>query len=462
MNELSQTQREPDRKLSRRAFLIAGGSVVVAAALAACAPPAAPAAPAAEGGGAAQPASDAAPAQEAEEISFLVRTDIRNAYAAEAAAARWAEEYPNRKLTLDEPAAGSAVDTKIQAAQAAGDLIWDGYAVIAVPWDTARWINQGLIQPLDDFIAASTVPDADQVVPGIIPSVLESSKAEGKQYAIPGNVGSVALGWYNEFLDEAGVDRPLLTWDEVRVAAEKVHALHPEINAFDRPNTPLTDLVGMIWGATDAPYTDEGLIDWSGEASLVAIEWMQGMVADGLMPAVNAGFGTWLQKGTAIMSSFDVHGTLAQQTHGDEAADTGINMRRVASEARAGAPFWLNGCVVLDKARNPQGMTDFYLWWFGPNNKQNGQQIADVAAKPAYQYTYDEFIKDVPKHAWQLEGIDLVRNSVPFQVNLTWGTETSIVKTWLEKALDPANSLSGADAMASALEEIAEELKEMR
>jgi len=450
-------QSKPERKLSRRAFLVGSSSAAFAVALAACAPAAAPA-PAA--GGAPAPAP-AAPAAVAEEINFLVRTDIRNAYAADVAAAAWAEQFPGRKLILDEPAAGDAVDTKIQAAQAAGDLIWDGYAVIALPWETARYIKQGLIQPIDDFIAASSIPGASDVIAGIIPTVLESTKAEGKQYAIPGNVGSVALGWYNEFLDEAGVDRPLLTWDDVRSAAEKVHALHPEINAFDRPNTPLTDLVGMIWGATDAPYTNDGLIDWAGEASIASIEWMQAMVADGLMPAVNAGFGTWLQKGTAIMSSFDVHGTLAQQTHGDGAADTGINMRRVASEPRAGAPFWLNGCVVLDKAENPQGMTDFFLWWFSPQNKAQGQQIADVAAKPAYQYTYDEFIKDVPKHAWQLEGIDLVRNSVPFQVNLTWGTETSVVTKWLGMALDPANGTSAAEAMAGALEEIEAELKEM-
>lgn len=459
MNE----QSKPERKLSRRAFLVGSSSAAFAVALAACAPAApAPAAPAAEPAAAATeaPAAAAAPAAEAEEISFLVRTDIRNAYAGDVAAAAWAEQFPDRKLVLDEPVA-EGLDTKIQAAQAAGDLLWDGYAVIAVPWDTARWIKQGLIQPIDDYIAASTIPGAADVIAGIIPTVLESTKAEGKQYAIPGNVGSVALGWYNEFLDEAGVDRPLLTWDDVRAAAEKVHAQHPEINAFDRPNTPLTDLVGMIWGATDAPYTSDGLIDWAGEASIASIEWLQAMVADGLMPAVNAGFGTWLQKGTAIMSSFDVHGTLAQQTHGDGAADTGINMRRVASEPRAGAPFWLNGCVVLDKANNPQGMTDFFLWWFSPQNKAQGQQIADVAAKPAYQYTYDEFIKDVPKHAWQLEGIDLVRNSVPFQVNLTWGTETAVITTWLEKALDPANGLSAVDAMAGALEEIAAELKEM-
>lgn len=437
------------RHLSRRHFLQLTGGVTAMGLLAACA------APSGESAG-----GDGATA-ETQEINFLVRTDIRNAYAADPAVERWNEAYPDQQIILDEPAEG-AVDTKIQAAQAAGDLIWDGYAVIAVPWDTARWVNQGLIQPLDPFIEVSTVPGAEQVVPGIIPSVLESTKAEGKQYAIPGNVGSVALGWYNEFLDEAGVDRPLLTWDDVRAAAEAVHSINDTINAFDRPNSPLTDLVGMIWGATNTPYTDEGLIDWGGEASLAAIAWMQEMVAEGLMPAVNTGFGTWLQKGTAIMSSFDVHGTLAQQEHGDDAADTGINMRRERDDAKAGAPFWINGCVVLNQAANPQGMTDFFLWWFSPENEAQGKQIADVAAKPAYQYTYDAYVQGVEKHQWQLEGIELVRDSVPFQTNLTWGTETAVIQPWLERALDPANGMSAEEAMNSALEEIAEELAEMR
>ena len=62
-----------------------------------------------------------------------MRTDIRNAYAGDVAAAAWAEQFPDRKLVLDEPVA-EGLDTKIQAAQAAGDLLWDGYAVIAVSY----------------------------------------------------------------------------------------------------------------------------------------------------------------------------------------------------------------------------------------------------------------------------------------------------------------------------------------
>lgn len=442
-------------KLSRRQFLISSSSLALVGALAACTS-------AAPGGteGATQGAGSA-PAAETEEINFLIRADIRNAYGADAALERWQEEYPDRTVILDEPAEGG-VDTKIQAAQAAGDLIWDGFAVIAVPWDTARWINQGLIQPLDDYIAVSSVAGADQVVPGIIPSVLESTKAEGKQYAIPGNVGSVALGWFTEPLQKAGVEAPL-TWDEVRFAAEKIKETSPELTPYDVAASALCDLVAMIWGATDTPYREDGLIDWTGEASVESLKWLQQMVKDGLMPATHGeSFGNWLKGGTAIMSSFDVHGTLAQQTFGDEAATTSINMRRQKDDPKAGTPFWINGCVVLNQAQNPQGMTDFFLWWFSPNNEAQGKQIADVAAKPAYQYTYDKYIKDVPKHQWQLEGIELVRNSVPFQVNLTWATENAVMGSWIEKAVDPNNNLSAEEALQSALDEILAEVEEMR
>ncbi|MCC6167760.1 MAG: extracellular solute-binding protein [Caldilineaceae bacterium] len=449
--ESQPTNRTAAHGLSRRQFLQATGGVALGALLAACAAPAA-----APSGGA---AGEAAPAQGAKEINFLVRPDIRSAYAADAAAEAWNAEF-EQKIVLDEPA--GAADTKIQAAMAAGDLIWDGFAVIEGPWAIESWVSRQLIQPLDDLIAVSTVPDADKVIPAIIPSVLESSKYEGKQYTIPGNVGSVALGWFFEPLEAAGVEPPQ-TWDEVRAAAEKIKEAAPDWTPYDAACSPLCDLIAMIWGATSTPLTDEGLVDWTGEASTAALTWMQEMVAAELMPGVHSeSFGNWLKGGTAIMSSYDVHGTMAQQTFGVDAATTGINIRREKDNPQAGAPFWLNGSVVLQNAENPQGMIDFYLWWFGPSNKATGQQIATVAAKPAYQYTYDEFIAGDPVQQWQIDGIELVRNSVPFPANLFWGIQNTAAAPWIEKALDPANNLSAAEAMQSALDEMHIEMDKLR
>lgn len=399
--------------------------------------------------------------QEGEEINLLIRTDIRGAYAGDKALEGWTAAFPDRKLILDEPATGDVIETKIQAAQAAGDVIWDGFAVIEGPWSIQNWVKRGLIVPLDDLIAASTIEGADQVVPNIIPTVLESSKFEGQQYTVPGNVGSVAMGWYTKPLADAGVEPPT-TWDEVRAAAEKIKATSPDLTPYDVAASPLCDVIAMIWGATDKPLTDDGLIDWTGEAAISAVKWLQAMTADGLMPGVHTeSFGNWLKGGTAMMSSFDVHGTLAQQAFGQDAAATGVNLRRDKDVPAAGTPFWLNGSVVLNQAKNAQGMADFFLWWFGPNNDDMGKQIATVAAKPAYEYTYDKFIKVDPAQAWQLEGIELVRNSVPFPSNLYWGIQNTIGATWIQKAVDPANGLSAEDAMAGLLEEIQAEIADM-
>lgn len=441
------------RGLSRRQFLQVTGSVSLVALLAACAPGGA-AAPAAGGSAASAPA-----AQGAQEINFLVRPDIRSAYAADAAVEAWAKDH-EATVKIDEPA--GAADTKIQAAMAAGDLPWDGFAVIEGPWAIESWVSRGLVQPLDDLIAVSKEPDAAKVVPAIIPSVLESSKYQGKQYTIPGNVGSVALGWFWAPLKKAEIDPPT-TWDEVRAAAEKIKATSPELTPYDSAATPLCDQIAMIWGGTKTPLTKDGLIDWQSEISVAALEWQQKMVKDSLMPAVHTdSFNNWLKGGTAIMTSYDVHGTMAQQTFGVDAATTGLNITKEKGDPAAGAPFWLNGSVVLQKAANAQGMMDFLLWWFGPSNSATGKQIATVAAKPAYQYTYDEFIKNDPVQKWQLDGIELVRNSVPFPANLYWNTQNTAATPWIQKALDPANNLSAADALAGVVKDIEDQISKMK
>src|SRR5262245_8414817 len=192
---------------SRRQFL-SGAGVTVAAAAFLAAHPAAEAAPSARSGFAAAPhqTSD-------QEVTLLIRDDIKSAYAAEAAVSAWESKFPS-KITLDVPPAGADPSQKIQAAQAAGDLIWDGFAVMEVPWSTEEYVTRGIIQPLDDYIAASTVPNASAVVAGIIPSIAESLKYEGKQYSIPGNVGSVALAWMTEPQQTAGITENPVSWDE--------------------------------------------------------------------------------------------------------------------------------------------------------------------------------------------------------------------------------------------------------
>jgi len=442
-------------QLSRRKFLRAAGGVTLASVVAACA------GPAPDSGADAGEAEEAM--AEAQGITMLIRSDIRSAYAADDAVERWNNEFESQ-VAIEEPA--GAPDTKIQAAQAAGDLIWDAYSVVVFPWDAPRWHSRGLIQPMDEFIEASSIPGADEVVPGIIPSIFEVHKIEGSQYGIPGNVGSVALGWFWEPMEKAGFDSQRMTGDAVREAAEKIAETSPDLTPFDAACSPLCDLYAMIWGATETPLTDDGLIDISGEASLASLTWIREMVEDGLMAsATGENFGNWLKGGTALLTSFDVHGTMAQQTFGQETATTGINFFREDPEVagtKAGTPFWINSTALLNKAANPQGAVDFTLWWFGPENKATGKQITQVAAKPCYQYTYDEFVKDDPVQQWQLEGIELVRNSVWFPSNLFFGLQNSNLGPEMQRLRDATQSVTPEEVIEVAMEGIQIDLDELK
>lgn len=445
-----------EQRLSRRRLLAAAGGATASAAflashgIANAAPKAAP-------------AFSNAPAQDAQEVKLLIRDDIKSAYGAEAAVDLWQSQVP-AKISLDTPPAGADVSQKIQAAQAADDLVWDGFSVMEVPWNTEQWVSRGLIQPLDDYIAASSIPEAAEVIAGIIPSIAESLKFDGKQYSVPGNVGSVALAWMTDPLDRAGITEAPETWDEVHEAAAKIYEAAPEYTPFDSATSPLCDLWSMIWGASDAPITADGLVDITGEAAIAAIEWMKQMVSEELMPpvrtaqgaATNQNFQDWQKGATAIITSFDVAATINQQTFGKEAAVNGLNMRREKGVVRAGTPFWVNSSVVLNKAKNPQGMTDFLLWWFGPNNEATGKQIAEVAAKPCYQYTYDKFVTGNPDYEWENAALEVVRNSVPFPANTTNVIQQKATQPWLEKAI--SGDTDPAEAMQKALEEINEEI----
>jgi ABC-type glycerol-3-phosphate transport system substrate-binding protein len=279
----------------------------------------------------------------------------------------------------------------------------------------------------------------------------------------------VGLAWMTEPLQRAGVTTPLLTWDEVYDAATKVKDAAPDVTPFDSAVTPLCDLWAMIWGASDKPITDEGLVDITGEAAIEALNWLRKMVDEELMPetrtgpgsATNEAFSNWQSGTTAIITSFDVAGTINQATFGKEAAATGLNMRRERDAVRGGTPFWTNGLVVLNEAKNPQAMTDFLLWWFGPDNPDTGKQIAEVAAKPCYQYTYDQFVKDNPDLQWELEAIEIVRTSVPFPATTTVDLQGNLTFPWVERVLG-GDRMDPREAMENALQEIRDEIAKQR
>lgn len=441
-------------KLTRRKFLGVAAAATAAVAFASCRPQEEPTdEPAVEP----EEAPEEAPVS-VEPISFLCRTDIQGAYAAQEAVDEWNANFP-AEITMDEPV--DELATRVQAAQAAGDLIWDGYSVMEGPWATMEWVERGLIQPLDAYVDASQIQNADQVVPSIIDTIKESASYQDKLYGIPGNCGSVGLAWMTEALEAVGVTEQPWTWDEVYDTAMAVQESGDGFIPFITANRVLCDLVALIWGATDDPIDEDGVVDIRGEGSMAALAWLRMMVEEGLFDWTLA-FGDWLRGDVAMIHSFDVAGTMNQQTFGMDAARQGVGIYREPDDLKAGVPFWINMSVLFNQANNPSGMVDFFLWWFGPDNKTTGKQITEVAAKPCYTYTYEEFVAPDPDQQWQQEAIDIIADSVWFPVNRTWSVLNTHVAPALEKIYDLSQPFEPQATMEEAYENIMEDLSQMR
>lgn len=454
--------------VSRRRFLAASTLVALhTVLLGACAPTAAPTPTPAEKAPAPTPTPAAKPApaaaKQVREVRFLCRNDIVTAYGAKAAIENFNKTH-EIKVVLEEPAGDVA--TKAQAAIAADAMVWDGFSVMETPWSTVEWVKRQIIQPLDDYIAASNEPDAKKLLPGIIPVIREASKYEGKLYAIPGNVGSVALQWYWDPLRAVGVEAQPETWDAVYEVSKKLKAQFPDKIPF-APNapTPLCDLFALMWAATkpDELLNKDTTLNIQGSGAIAALNWMKKMVKEGLMPPTTADTNAnWDKQAVVMLLSYDVKGQHAQKTYGYDKADTGVNIFPKKGEINSGTPFWMNASVVFNKAKNPQGMVDFFVWWFGPSNEEAQKTLVATAAKPCYQYTYDRFVKGVKEFEWELKGIDLVAKSAPFPTNTYFRIEMNTIRPWVEKFLDPSSTLTAEEAMANAAKDRAEAIAKQK
>lgn len=431
------------------------------------APAAAPTKAAASQSSGSSAKATAAPAQSANakpagEIHYLCRPDIVTAYGAQAAVKGFMDAHPGTKLSLEKPPQETAPQllTKIRAAIASNSLVWDGYSVMVAPWDTAQWVKAQVIQPLDSLISGSTEKDATKLVPGIIPTIKEASSYEGKLYAIPGNVGSVVLQWYWEPLKGIGLTKQPATWDDTYAAAAKIKAKYPKWIPFAQDSEPLTGLITLMFAATPPKELFvNGLLNLKAQGAIDAMNFLKKMVKAGFMPATDQNVvDDWNRKTVAMLMSYDVMGEDAQKTYGYSAADTGVNIYPKAGEINSGTPFWMNSSVVLNKAKNPQGMMDFYIWWFGPSNSAAQQTLVATAAKPCYSYTYDQFVKGNDKFAWQQTGIDLVSKSAPFPTNTDFYIQSDAIKPWEDKFLANGSTLTAEQALVGAAKDVADKI----
>jgi multiple sugar transport system substrate-binding protein len=121
--------------------------------------------------------------------------------------------YPNIKVKF-EPIAGDYAAA--MAAKFSSQDVPDVFYVDSGP--AATWIEDGSLQPLDEYIAKSGFDTSK-----FYPAYLDAFKGpDGKLYGLPKDGNTIAMAYNSDILSKAGVTTPPTTWEELTAAVDKL------------------------------------------------------------------------------------------------------------------------------------------------------------------------------------------------------------------------------------------------
>jgi multiple sugar transport system substrate-binding protein len=134
----------------------------------------------------------------------------------------------------------------------------------------------GLLRPADEVLSEETLAD-------IIPSFAENAQIDGVQYGIPFIASSRALFYNTALFEEAGIDGPPETWQELREAAQSIDEIgHIGYGMPLGPEEAQAESAIWFYGNGGGWVDDEGNFAINQEANVEAFEFMAELVADGL------------------------------------------------------------------------------------------------------------------------------------------------------------------------------------
>jgi ABC-type glycerol-3-phosphate transport system substrate-binding protein len=135
------------------------------------------------------------------------------------------------------------------------------------------------------------------------------------------------------------------------------------------------------------------------------------------------GFDGWLesfQRGkVASVQAQSSRGVWGQNIHGPDKWTTSPIATREAGSG-SGTVYWGNGLGVVSQAPNPQEVVDFFVYAFGPANKNFQRAVIQSGKTPVYNSSYDELINVEPEleaYRWMIDMRDDVEQSLPVPRN---------------------------------------------
>lgn len=169
--------------------------------------------------------------------------------------------------------------TKLQAAAQGGDM---PDVVVMHPDEVANYAQGGILMDLTEVLDGETANRSN------FPEyVVEDFQIDGKDYAIPKDIGTMALFYNKDLFDAAGVEYPSSdwTWEDMTAAAEKLTDKEKGIYGLNADNNGQNFYWNLIWqNEGDIWEEDTKLCTFDSPATVEAMKYAVSFVEKGYSP----------------------------------------------------------------------------------------------------------------------------------------------------------------------------------
>lgn len=441
-------------KYSRRAFLQMSTAVAATFAAACQVPVAAP-----EGG---------APAADDEKlVRILLPSWATGEIPFDTTAREFSDMHPDVRVQIETTTDGW--ETRVFAQINDGTLEWSGAGIASsASSGLPRWILIDLIQPMDDYIAASDEDGADEMLEDMLPVMRAASTYEEQFWGIPYSFENISFNWRTDYLAEVGLTEAPTNWDEwlemARALKEwgEAEQIYPTsfINALD------ASVGTLIYGSMEEPYDPETLVlRWDSDEAVDALAFYRQLVVEEEVTPPH-GFDGWLDayyagKVASVMAQSS-RGVWGQLAFGTDAVTT--SPVPVRNESNAGTPFWGNCVSIFNNAPYPQETLDYFVYTMGPQNTDFQKTVIRTGKTPVYESAYDTIIASDPQfrtYGWMENMRAQVERSVPRPFNNYFSIQDTHYQNYVVQLVEPGSTMTPEECaqliLQASLDEIAQQ-----
>lgn len=255
-------------------------------------------------------------------------------------------------------------------------------AIIGTRW-LLDFVEQDIAEPLDSYM------DEDFQA-RFIETFLSPSRMDGKIYGLPVAASARAMYYNKSLFEEAGIDAPPETWDELKEDAAKISALGDDIAGYGMQGKEIeTDVYFYypMWSYGGSILNEDGSSGFGSDAAIQAATMYKSLIDDGVT-----------QDGPTAYNREDVQNLFKQGKVGMM-----ITAPFLASQIKDEAPDLNYGIAPIpagpDGDRGTYGVTDSIIMFANSGNKDEAWQFLDYlfTQGPRSEFTRGEGFLPVNK-----------------------------------------------------------------